>query len=99
MIVTMKSNRSNYSAIGEYDFKTKKLILKKDSKVSDHVGSYRGADNIRKKRNNFCKNGIVKEDIEFSSASTAACFITGTSTNGLISWKNEEGKTLKELLG
>lgn len=97
MIVKMISKRTNYSAIGEYDFKTKNLVIKKGSKVSDSVGNYRGADIIRKRRNTLCKNGILIEDVTFKSASTAASFITGTSTNGLESWKNKAGASIKEL--
>ena len=92
MLVTMKSTRTNYDAQGEYNPDTKKLILKKGSKVSDSIGHYKGADNIRKKRGALCKNGILTEDFEFGSASTAACFVTGTSTNGLTTWRDQSGK-------
>ncbi|MCP3959280.1 MAG: DUF4357 domain-containing protein [bacterium] len=37
------------------------------------------------------------KDVEFSSPSGAASVIHGGSANGLIAWKNESGKTLKEL--
>ena len=36
-------------------------------------------------------------DVEFSSPSAAAAVIHGGHANGLISWKNKNGKTLKEL--
>jgi hypothetical protein len=36
-------------------------------------------------------------DVEFKSPSAAAVAICGRAANGLISWKNENGKTLKEL--
>jgi hypothetical protein len=39
--------------------------------------------------------GCVKEDVIFKSASTAANFVTGSSTNGLTSWKTEEGKAIR----
>lgn len=36
-------------------------------------------------------------DVEFSSASAAAAVVHGGHANGLISWKDRDGKTLKEL--
>ena len=39
----------------------------------------------------FCR------DTEFSSPSAAAAVIHGGHTNGLLAWKNKDGKTLKEL--
>jgi hypothetical protein len=36
-------------------------------------------------------------DTEFSSPSAAAAVVHGGSANGLIAWKNKDGKTLKEL--
>ena len=36
-------------------------------------------------------------DAEFSSPSAAATVVHGGSANGLLAWKNHEGKTLKEL--
>lgn len=43
-------------------------------------------------------NGILLEDMFFNSSSYAAAFITGKNENGLISWKNKSGITLKELI-
>ena len=52
-------------------------------------------------RNNLINSGKVKgfvfiEDVQFSSPSAAAAAIVGGEANGLIMWKNDEGKTLKE---
>lgn len=44
------------------------------------------------------ENGILLEDVFFTSASSAGSFITGNSINGLISWKNKSGIALKELV-
>lgn len=45
------------------------------------------------------KNGtyVFTKDVEFSSPSAAAAVIHGGSANGLTAWKDESGKTLKEL--
>lgn len=40
---------------------------------------------------------VFRRDAEFPSASAAASVIHGGHTNGLLAWKNKEGKTLKEL--
>lgn len=40
---------------------------------------------------------VTTEDILFSSSSAAADFILGYSVSGPRSWKNKEGKTLKEI--
>ncbi len=42
-------------------------------------------------------NLVFTKDIEFTSPSAAAALIHGGSANGLVAWKNEQGKTLKEL--
>lgn len=43
------------------------------------------------------ENGILLENVHFKSPSYAAAFIVGGHVNGLTSWKNAEGRTLKEL--
>jgi len=40
---------------------------------------------------------IFTEDTEFTSPSAAAAVIHGGHANGLLAWKNSEGKTLKEI--
>lgn len=40
---------------------------------------------------------VFTTDVEFSSPSAAAAVIHGGHANGLIAWKNKNGKTLKEL--
>lgn len=42
-------------------------------------------------------NGILKEDMLFTSPSYAAMFVIGKSANGLTSWKTADGQTLKSL--
>ena len=43
------------------------------------------------------KDGILKENQLFTSASYAAAFVLGTNANGLTHWKTKNGQTLKEL--
>ena len=42
-------------------------------------------------------NGIFTIDTAFSSPSAAAAVILGGESNGQSIWKNDEGKTLKDL--
>lgn len=42
--------------------------------------------------------GVMLEDTTFQSLSTAACFVTGRSANGMITWKTEDGKYVRYTL-
>lgn len=45
------------------------------------------------------KDGVLvfAKDVEFTSPSGAAAVIHGGSANGLLAWRTEDGKSLKEL--
>lgn len=43
------------------------------------------------------ENGVLLENVFFTSPSSAAVFVIGKSANGLTSWKTKDGKTLKSL--
>ncbi len=93
--------KTGADATGEYDSASKELTVKKGSLVSPDVhttGKFRSANSVLKCREEYCDGMTVKKDVVFKSASTAANFVTGRSTNGLITWKNSDGKTLKALL-
>ena len=97
----IKKRNSDVKATGEYDFSTGEMLVKKGAIVSEGVaigGKFRSANTVIKNREQYCKGRKTIKDVVFSSASTAANFITGTSTNGLIAWKDKEGKALKEIL-
>lgn len=51
----------------------------------------------RRKQALIDEQGVLKEDMLFTSPSYAAMFVIGKSANGLISWKNENGQSLKSL--
>jgi hypothetical protein len=92
--------KNSISATGEYNPTTKQLTVLKGSRVSDFItytAKFRGAGSIEKNRTNTVKDRLVVKDITFKSASTAANFVTGNSTNGLIAWKDKNGRTLKEI--
>lgn len=45
------------------------------------------------------EKGIMLLDVTFPSLSTAACFVTGRSANGMITWKTEDGRYVRYTLG
>ncbi|MCB5916741.1 GIY-YIG nuclease family protein [Lachnospiraceae bacterium 210521-DFI.3.101] len=60
-----------------------------DSTVPDTIKEQRRTSNI--------VDGILQNDMLFSSPSGAAMFVVGKSDNGLTRWKDENGRTLKEI--
>ena len=52
---------------------------------------------VRNKSADKIMNGVLLEDILFSSPSGAAAFVCGGSANGNLEWKNAKGVTLKEI--
>ena len=100
MIVYIKGQK--YNASGEYDPETKRLIVYKGAMVSESISSIesfkKAARNIEAKRREFVRDNVLLKDVEFLSASGAANFITGRSTNGMLAWKCDNGKSLNEEL-
>jgi hypothetical protein len=101
MRLILKRRNTPIDAVGEYDESTRCFVVKKGTVVSEtvaHSEKFRGANTIEKYRSECVKNGVAIKDIVFKSASTAANFVTGASTNGLTAWKSEDGTSLKDLL-
>lgn len=55
---------------------------------------------MKKKRDNsrISSDGVLQEDVEFNSPSTAASFVVGGSRDGKLVWKTKEGKKLAEIV-
>lgn len=101
MKVYLVREKKNINATGEFDIETKELTVKKGSMVSEdiaHTEKFRGTRTIEKTRSETVENNVVVKDVHFKSASTAANYVTGSSTNGLIAWKADNGMTIKELM-
>ncbi len=101
MKVYLKRQKNSVDAIAEFDPINKGITVLKGSKLSPiiaHTEKFRGAKSIEKSRTGIVKDNTLLKDINFKSASTAANFVTGSSTNGLIAWKDSNGKTIKEIL-
>jgi hypothetical protein len=74
-------------------------VLKERSSAKNYPGVLTQRRKLIEEKDLVEKDGSLafERDIEFSSPSAAAAVIHGGSANGLISWKDSEGKTLKEL--
>ena len=101
MILYLKSRNKSFNAVGEYYPSEKRFVVKKGSIISDTIAAsttFRATKRIENQRKGVVKNNKIIEDVIFKSSSTAANFVTGRSTNGLVAWKDENGVKLKELL-
>ncbi len=101
MKVYIIRERSGIDAKGEFNLASRTVTVLKGSKLSStiaHTEKFRGARSIEKSREGVLKDNVLQKNIEFKSASTAANFVTGSSTNGLIAWKDKSGKTIKEII-
>lgn len=101
MKVYLTRKKGGVNATGNFDLVSKELIVLKGSVLSStvsHTAKFRGAKSIEKSREGILKDNILQVDVVFKSASTAANFVTGISTNGLTAWKDEKGRTIKEIV-
>ncbi|WP_149793681.1 DUF4357 domain-containing protein [Faecalibacterium sp. Marseille-P9312] len=101
MKVFLERKRTNISAQGEFDPTTKTLTVFKGSTLSESIAyteKFRGAATIEKHRAGIVENNVLLKDVVFKSASTAANFVTGSSTNGLTAWKTSDGKAIRDLV-
>ena len=98
----LNREKTGIKAVMEYNPDDGAFIVESGSNVSEainHNSSFRGAKAIEKARGNGVVVGrVVTRDIAFKSASTAANFVTGNSTNGLVCWKNAKGVCIKRLM-
>jgi hypothetical protein len=86
--------KSGYNASGI--FESDRFTVLKGSKISQNAGKELSESilKIRLDDSIIDQNGYLKKDTIFKSASTAASFVTGHSSNGLIVWKLENGDRL-----
>ncbi len=95
------SRKKEYNATAVFNDSSKEMTVLKGSIISSSIagGMFRSAKSVAKQRQNCAiKDRKLTDDIKFKSASAAANFVTGRSTNGMIAWKTDSGITLKELL-
>lgn len=93
-------NNKGISAIGRVS--PDGFIVLRNSNINLSETAKSLSNNIIKLRNQYVSEGILVDgyltkDVLFSSPSAASDFILGYSSSGPKSWKNKEGKTLKEI--
>lgn len=99
MLFYLRSPKRGIDAKGKYDKRTGDFIVLQSSIVSDtvsHSEKFRGSKTVERLREEYVVNREVTKDVLSKSSSSAANFVTGTSTNGFIAWKDKGGKSFKE---
>lgn len=86
------------TAYCDLDLSNGKYYLLKGSSIRSFIfPSFKSS--LNHERDKIIKDGsILKKDMVFNSASTAASFVTGSNKNGKLEWKTENGITLKDWL-
>lgn len=88
----------NYNARAFYENGI--VIVKKGSKIrmsfADHVRGGNTAKKYREDKSIVDSAGITLKDCEFSSPSTAAQFVMGSSVNGWAAWHVDKKTSLRK---
>lgn len=101
MKVFLISTRNHANASGEYNLEDGSLTVLQGSIVSPSISdskTFRGKKAIEKARQGIVFDNKLQRDIRFKSPSTAANFVTGSSSNGNRLWKTVDGRQLGDLL-
>ncbi len=97
---TISRDKQLYNANAVYDSGT--LTVLKGSKINTNGGAaFKPSQEVVSLLNDKSivnDQGILLKDIRFNSLSTAATFVTGRIANGMIVWKTENGKYVRETL-
>lgn len=104
--VSSQDNEMLYLTVGGTEAKamitTEGFVLISGSSVNEKTTVKSLSAGMVKLRNKYLDAGKVKnwktvEDILFSSSSAAAVFVLGYSVSGPATWKDKNGRTLKEI--
>ena len=100
MTLFLKSRNGSFCATATYEDGV--MTIEPGSKVNlsfaQHIRGGRTSMKYRDDRTFVYREGNVLQPCVFRSPSTAAQFVTGTSRNGYLVWKDRNKTTLKELL-
>lgn len=74
------------------------FVLLQGSHINSHTSAScpKHVKELRIKESDKLEDYVTSKDLLFNSPSAAACFVTGSSTNGNIAWRTDSDKTLKE---
>lgn len=99
MKVFYNGRKNRTKATGEYDVNSGSLTVKKGTIVSETVAEYKNTATIESLRKAYTdENGVLLQDLEFSSASAAASFVAGYSASGMVAWHVDKHIRLKDAL-
>ena len=106
---TTKSEEENIFYLNRTNRKSGVTITAKGKKTRDGFvvlkGSYVSKEDMKviyptvkliRQNASVSKDGILQEDMLFTSPTYAAAFVIGGNANGLVEWKTQNGITLKE---
>lgn len=86
------------NAKGTYDPDTGELTVIKGSIVSETVKQFQKTSLINKLREQYTdENGVLLQSITFDNPSLAASFVSGYSSNGLLTWHIDKHRTLRDM--
>ena len=96
-----KTKKSNKVIEATCERTTEGFVVLEGSQVEIKDSPYLSAS-LKEMRQNLIasrviQDGVLKEKQLFSSPSYAAAFLLGMQTNGRTDWKDQDGRTLKEL--
>lgn len=96
-----KTKKSNKVIEATYERTTEGFVVLEGSQVEIKDSPYLPAS-LKEMRQNLIasrviQDGVLREKQLFSSPSYAAAFLLGMQTNGRTDWKDQDGRTLKEL--
>lgn len=78
------------------------VTVKKGSRIKiQGCEGFKPSPEVKAKRNDadlVNSEGFLLADVTFSSLSTAASFVGGRTSNGMIMWKTPDGKYVRETL-
>ena len=96
MNVYMKGRDNQFEASGIYEGKT--ITVKKGSRISESVSKKIQPIVLRLREDSeTVSNNVLLKDVKFRSPSTAASFVSGTISNGMIKWKDKNGTPLSKI--
>ena len=102
MTLYLHTTSRDNSFIAEAIYIDGRVTVKKGSKIKlNYSAPFKSTGVVLKTINNptiVNEKGILLQDVTFNSVSTAANFVTGRISNGMIAWKTPDGRYVRETL-
>lgn len=79
-----------------------KVTVKKGSRINIRFGKgFKPSNAVKEMLDDhtlYDEEGVLLRDVQFETLSTAASFVAGRTSNGMITWKTNDGKYVRETL-